>query len=348
MPGIEPGWTLVNAACVLGVSTPFGTGQPRVQSLDPHGAAFTYEDACVSMFSSLNRAFYTRSKTDDSIPSTHAQLLDGETQLSLAQKAVARLAPNSNETSEKISTLVYATNSVDENLFRSSVANIAVQVGISSKPHFCISQAQGTALDIALQLMPSGMADERFWFVASERWPQPYPRSWGFIPLSDGAAALEFAYGNHPGLQLIDTVCVGFDAFIYAENPNFQISEVRDKIVNAACSTIQHLLDRSKLKVSALGGWLSASIDPVADSIIRTTLINNALEIRCIDPLDGDPQAAAGPTLLAGLLAELKWNTMLHGQLWLSWNVSLSGTISASIWKIQVENRDEINTATIA
>lgn len=266
----------------------------------------------------------------------------GSFQLDLAREALVGIVREIGRADIAATTrlLIYATSSVDESYFRSTVSNLAVDLGISSVPHFSLGQCQGAALDLALDLIDATLAEvgTSALFVAAERWPLPYPRIWDSAPLADGAAAMMFVRGQHSGLRCLGSVQRGFAPFLSHSHDKDGRDEAhpridRDALVAAAAETILYLLETRDLAAADLDGWVACALDSAVDEQLRRRISVEEAHVIRPDSGHGDAFSASTPLLLAGLLEQVLAGNVQATGLWLSWNVSLGGMVGASLWE---------------
>lgn len=302
-----------------------------------------YAQMCDSLFGPTPfelRALCERSVPD---PGTAFGVVAQGHQLDLARRAVAGLLRGEDGANPRLDArmLVYATNSIDEHYFRSTVANVAVDLGLASIPHFSVGQAHGSALDLAIGMIGGALAQNAAsaLFLAAERWPMPYPRAWGFAPLSDGAAALVFsAAPGAAGLQHVDSVCRGSRPFLSTPCPGGPAPLIdRERLRAEALEAIRELLDRQSVGGDELEGWLSCSLDGTLDGVVRGDMAPAVPHVIGHGADAGDAASAAPPMLLASLLDLVLARRARAGGLWLSWSVALGGTVSASLWRARPE-----------
>lgn len=243
---------------------------------------------------------------------------------------------------------VYATSGVDENFFQSSISRLVCGMGMSRVPHFGVAQWQGAswigAMDIIDALSAESNADHyAALMVCAEKWPLPFPRVLSLpAVMGDGAAALWIErvgeQVQQAALLCVDTALRSHAPYVAAPvSAQATLPDVdRARLLADARELMGELLSRHALQADDVQGWLPSGLGADWDLALQDSLGLDGL--RCASSprgLDDEPpgylSAAAGPVAIERLLSAVQAGRVADGAHFLSWGVSLGGTVGVAL-----------------
>lgn len=258
------------------------------------------------------------------------------TQAQLADAAAANLfdGPEGANDRKQCRLTIFATSSIDENFFQSTVSRIASEYGLSRAPHFALGQLDGASIIAAIEVV-DGMIegedlDATATLIAAEKWPLPYPR---LLPLwavlGDGAAALSLSRDpSRAGLRVLGTLVESHDPFV---EPGGDWANLNACLSAEVAATSKRLLVRLGVDVATLTGCIPSGMCRALDCEILTLLGVSCDFIEVLDVHDGYLGAATAPLLLASLLQRFQAGELAAGATCLLWACSFGGAVAAMV-----------------
>lgn len=262
----------------------------------------------------------------------------GETQTDLGGIALAQLMPDAPRGACDLA--VYATTSVDEAFYTSSIGRLAAEAGLSALPHFALQQLHGASLAGAVEIigamLPAGGSAV---FVAAEKWPMPAPRVVdGACVLGDGAVALALrADGPAGGLAICDVVNASHPPFAALTDGMLVIDHAA--FAAAATATVRTLLERSGPAVGRRF-WLPSGHGSALDAAVSAPFGGTVL---------ADPAATIDPRIHLGCAAApfgvhralQAWSAgqVRDGDELVAWGCSFGGAVGALLLRFVPEAR---------
>lgn len=273
-------------------------------------------------------------------------------QADLAEAALQGLIQSLRTTGVNISTeaglpcsvAVYATSGVDENFFQSSISRLVCGVGMSRVPHFGVAQWQGASWIGAMDIIHSLSAEQEGAYsallVCTEKWPTPFPRVLSLpAVLADGAAALWIQrVGDHldkPALVCVDTAMRSSAPYVTLPAPEQDGLPAVDRarILTEACDLMVELLQTHDLNPTDIQGWLPSGLGPDWERALQDSLGLDGLgrSSTLDEHTSGYLCAASGPVFIERLLKEASAGRITDGARFLSWGMSLGGTVGVAL-----------------
>jgi hypothetical protein len=201
---------------------------------------------------------------------------------------------------------IYSTSGVDEAYLQSStIGRLASQFGFSQTPHLGLLQLQGASLPGAIDLIEAMLPDRSeaaALFVATEKWPVPFPRvvSDGIV-LGDAAAALWICRSDAvPGLQVVGSALRSCEPFIQPDAPWH--GDERPRLVSAAADLVADCLHEHGIAPAAVSGWICSGLGAGIDRAVRQRVGVAPSLIAGENSPDGYLSAAAIPVGAAEVL----------------------------------------------
>jgi hypothetical protein len=201
---------------------------------------------------------------------------------------------------------IYSTSGVDEAYLQSStIGRLASQFGFSQTPHLGLLQLQGASLPGAIDLIEAMLPDRSeaaALFVATEKWPVPFPRvvSDGIV-LGDAAAALWICRSDAvPGLQVVGSALRSCEPFIQPDAPWH--GDERPRLVSAAADLVADCLHAHGIAPAAVSGWICSGLGAGIDRAVRQRVGVAPSLIAGENSPDGYLSAAAIPVGAAEVL----------------------------------------------
>ncbi|MDO5691102.1 MAG: hypothetical protein Q4G70_01285 [Pseudomonadota bacterium] len=272
-------------------------------------------------------------------------------QAGMAEQAVQGLMRHLGE-KPQCSLAVYATSSVDENFFQSSLSRVVCGVGLSRVPHFGVAQWHGASWIGAMHIIDAYGAESASQYgamlICAEKWPLPTPRVLGWpVVLGDGAAALWIERLQEPprqaALACVDTLVRGFDPYVtlpgaaQASLPGID----RQRVLADARMLMCELMDQHGLQAHDVQGWLPSGLGLDWDQALQTSLGMAHLQIPLAQQSTREHErdlvdmawlcAASGPVAIARLLADIQAGQVADGTRYLGWGMSPGGTIGVAL-----------------
>ena len=251
---------------------------------------------------------------------------DGATQVDLARDVAGALLDRIGDDRGRCALVLYASASLDEEVYVSPVGRLTADLGLHGTAHFSVGQLQGASLAGALDIadaMLAGREGAAAMLVAAERWPQPAPRLVDNATLlADGAAALWLS--NAPdaaGLRVLATVNRSCASFL---DDDGQIDA--DALAMEAGGAIRLLVaGHSGGAVRLLPSELGPRID---------RLVAEHAGVALSAPQDGSRQnrlSVAAPARVAAALADLRAQAPDAAADLIAWGASYAGGIGAAL-----------------
>lgn len=240
---------------------------------------------------------------------------------------------------------VYATSGVDENFFQSSISRLVCGMGMSRVPHFGVAQWQGAswigAMDIIASLSAESDGDHyAALMVCAEKWPLPFPRVLSLpAVMGDGAAAL---WIERVGGQVLQPALVCVDTGMRSNAPYVTLPDAaqatlpdvgRARILADARELMGALLVKHALQPDDVQGWLPSGLGRDWDRALQDSLGLDGLSCppACENESSGYLSAAAGPVAIERLLSAMRDGQVADGARFLSWGMSLGGTVGVAL-----------------
>lgn len=264
---------------------------------------------------------------------------EAETQAALAGAALAGMmqAPTA---AAPCDLAVYATTSVDEAFYTSSIGRLAADAGLSALPHFALQQLHGASLAGAVEIIDAMLpAGGSAWFVAAEKWPMPAPRVVdGASVLGDGAVALSLhADGPAGGLAVCDVVNASHPPFATVSNGAIAIDHAA--LAAAVTGALQRLFDRTG-PAAARRFWLPSGHGPALDAAVAAPFGGALLALpdTTIDPRT-HLGCAAVPFAVHRALQAWQAGALEDGDELVAWGCSFGGAVGALLFRLVPEAR---------
>lgn len=250
------------------------------------------------------------------------------------------------EAKQQCGVAVYATSGVDENFFQSSISRVACGMGMSKVPHFGVAQWQGAswigAMDIIEALSLEREGAYAAMLVCAEKWPAPFPRVLSLpAVMGDGAAALWIervgAHPEQPALVCVDTALRSSAPYVaLPKAARGDLPKVeRAAILSDARELMGELLQRHGLRPTDVSGWLPCGLGRDWDQALQDSLGLDGLSQQDLAWWDEDSSgylcAASGPVYIERVLGAMAAGHVPDGTRFLSWGVSLGGTVGVAL-----------------
>jgi len=265
-------------------------------------------------------------------------------QADLASRAASLLsdAVNASGGFSKCGLVMYSHTAVDENFYQSTACRIASELELSKAPHFSVAQLQGAsffqALDIGDAFLSTDEKMDSALFIASEKWPIPYPRVMGLPAVfSDGAVAMQFVRaGSKPGLRLVSSTVKCFDDFgaVHAAHGTMNLSA----ICHAVNETVGSFMQACGVEANDIASLLTSCGCPTLDRSIRESLGVPERTLNAVSDDIGYLSAADIPYKRSEALTLVTNGTLAEGSLILAIGVGLGGSVGAALFKAEGVN----------